>query len=283
MISRHVHEQWRNINQAVDAIQDSAMPRNRRTHILGSDVSFDHADGKIAKQSTDSDNQPGENQLRRAEKWKRESQQPGQNYRNSERAKRAFPRFVRTDFAAKRMPSKPSAKCKRADVIQFGREDNVTKKSVGVGGVRQKTQMSEHPADVNKANDAQRHLLQFAAGAVAQDRNEQDQHDSENRHSHKKSIPTCTRLLAARMRYPGCNADRNDPGVTGARHPPVAIQSRRASEFLEPKNRKQCHPNNDRNASCENNQQPDRRHHKPRTIGCPDRAKPLLKSPMEKT
>src|SRR5207247_1267238 len=139
-----VHEQWRNINQAVDAIQDSAMPRNRRAHVFGSDVSFDHTDGEIAEQSTYSDNQTGVNQLRRAEKWKRESQQPGQNHRNRERTKRAFPRFVRADCTAKRMPPKQFAKCKRADVIQFGREDKVTKKSVGVGGVRQKTQLSEH-------------------------------------------------------------------------------------------------------------------------------------------
>src|SRR5438445_3464201 len=118
------------------------MPWNRRAHVLGSDVSFDHTDGKIAEQSTYSDDQAGENQLRRAEKWKRESQQPGQNHRNRECTKRAFPRFVRADFTAKRMPAKQFAKCKRADVIQFGREDNVTKKSVGVGGVRQKPQMT---------------------------------------------------------------------------------------------------------------------------------------------
>ena len=72
-MSRHVHEQWRNINQAVDAIQDTAVPRNRRAHVLGSDVSFDHADGKIAQQCTDSDDQTGKNQLYRAEKWKRKS------------------------------------------------------------------------------------------------------------------------------------------------------------------------------------------------------------------
>src|SRR6266700_2121295 len=131
------------------------MPRNRRAHILGSDVSFDHADGKIAEQSTESDNQTGKNQLCPAEKWKGESQQPGQNHRNRERAKCAFPRFVRADFAAKRMPPKQSAKCKRGDVIQFRREDDVTKKSVGIRRVRQKTQMSEHPADINKTHDAQ--------------------------------------------------------------------------------------------------------------------------------
>ena len=73
-----MHEQWRNINQAVDTIQDSAVPRNHRAHVLGSDVSFDHADGKIAKHSSDSDDQTGKNQLYRAEKWKRKSQQPGQ-------------------------------------------------------------------------------------------------------------------------------------------------------------------------------------------------------------
>src|SRR5206468_10150358 len=185
-------------------------------------------------------------------------------------------RLVWADFAAKRMSSKQSAKCERADIIQFGGEDNVTKKSVGVRRVRKKTQMSEHPADVDKANDAQRHLLQFAPGTVAQDRNEQNQGDSENRHGHKKSIPAWTWLFAARMRYPGCNANRDDARVNGARHPPVAIQSRRAREFLEPKNRKQCHSSNDRDASRKNNQQPDRRHHQPRTIGFPDRAQLLL-------
>src|SRR5467141_1022191 len=113
------------------------------------------------------------------------------------------------------MASKQSAKCKRADVIQFGREDDVTKKSVRIRRVRQKTQMSEHPADVNKAHEAQRHFLQFAPGAVAQDRNEQDQCNRENRHSHKKAIPACTWLFAARMRYPGCNAHRNDASVNG--------------------------------------------------------------------
>src|SRR6266496_206792 len=252
------------------------MPRNRCAHLLGSDVSFDHADGKIAEQSTDSDDQTSKNELRRPEKWKRESQQPGQNHRNRERTKRAFPRFVRADFTAKRMPPKQSAKCKRADIIQFGGEDDVTKKSVGIRRVRQKTQMSEHPADVNKANDAQRHLLQFAPGAVAQDRNEQDQRDSEHWHGHKKSIPACTSLFAARMRYPGCNSNRNDAGVNGARHPPVAIQSGGAREFLEPKDRKQCHPDNDWAPSGENNQQRNRRHHQPRTIRFPDRTQILL-------
>ena len=150
-----MHEQRRNINQAVDAIQDSAVPRNRRAHVLGSNVSFDQADGEIAQQSTDSDDQPRKNQLCRTEKWKRKSQHPRQNHRNRERAKRAFPGFVRADFAAKRMPSKQSAKCKRGDVIKFGREDDVTKKSVGIRRVREKTQMPEHPTDVNKANDAQ--------------------------------------------------------------------------------------------------------------------------------
>src|SRR6266436_1701060 len=104
IISRHVHEQRRNINQAVYAIQDSAMPRNCGTHVLRSNISLDHADGKIAEQSTDSDDQTGKNQLRHAEKWKRESQQPRQDHRNGERAKRTFPRLVWADFTAKGMP-----------------------------------------------------------------------------------------------------------------------------------------------------------------------------------
>ena len=49
--------------------------------------------------------------------------------------------------------------------------------------------MAEHPADVDKADDAQRHPLQFAAGAVAQDRHEQNKRDGEDRHGHEKPIP----------------------------------------------------------------------------------------------
>ena len=68
--SRHVHEQQRNVNQTIDAIQDSPMPGYCRPHILGSDVSLDHADREIAEQSADSDNKARKNQLLRAEKWK---------------------------------------------------------------------------------------------------------------------------------------------------------------------------------------------------------------------
>jgi len=68
--SHHVHEQRRNVNQTIDAIQDSPMPGYCRPHILGSDVSLDHADRKIPEQSADFDNKARKNQLLRAEKWK---------------------------------------------------------------------------------------------------------------------------------------------------------------------------------------------------------------------
>ncbi len=86
------------------------------------------------------------------------------------------------------MPSKQSSKRKCTDVIQFGRKNNLTKKSVGIRRIREKTQMSKHPADVNKADDAQQYVLQLAACAIAQDSNKQDQCDNENRHGHEKAI-----------------------------------------------------------------------------------------------
>ncbi len=46
------------------------MPGYCRPHILGSDVSLDHADRKIPEQSADFDNKARKNQLLRAEKWK---------------------------------------------------------------------------------------------------------------------------------------------------------------------------------------------------------------------
>ena len=66
IISCHVHEQWRNVNQTVDPIQNAAVTGNDRAHVLGADVALDHTDGKIAQLSADPNDQAGKNQLRRA-------------------------------------------------------------------------------------------------------------------------------------------------------------------------------------------------------------------------
>src|SRR6266853_4515113 len=200
IIASHVHEQRRGVNQTVDPIKNSAVPGNGRGHVFGPDFAFDHANGKIAQLSADSNDQSGQNQLASAEERKRKSQEPRQNHRHSECAERALPGFVRTDFAAQWMSAENFAKGERGDVTHSRGKNNETNKSVSVARVSQKSEMPEHPADINESDDGERHSLQLAAGAIAQDRNEQDESDREDRHCHKKSIPTGAWFFAAWMR-----------------------------------------------------------------------------------
>ena len=93
IIAGHVHEQRRGVNQTVDPIENSAVTGNRCGHVFGADVALDHADGKIAELSADSDDQAGQNQLPRAEKWKRKAKQPGQNHGDAPVRRARLPRF----------------------------------------------------------------------------------------------------------------------------------------------------------------------------------------------
>ena len=167
-------------------------------------------------------------------------------------AERAFPGFVRTDFAAQRMPAENFPERKRGDVGQFRRENDEAKKAVGVARVGEKSEMAEHPADVDESDNRERHSLQFAAGAIAQNRNEQNQRDREHRHRDKESVPAGARFFAARMRDERRDSDRDDSGINRAGHPPIAIQTRRAREFLESENREQRDADDGRNASEKN-------------------------------
>jgi hypothetical protein len=99
------------------------------------------------------------------------------------------------------MPAEKPAKGERRHVAQLRRENDVEEIAVSIHRVREETEVSEHPADVNKADDAQRHALQLAAGAVAQDRHEQNERDGEDGHCHEKAIPARAGLLSARMRH----------------------------------------------------------------------------------
>src|ERR1700756_3556128 len=89
---------------------------------------------------------------------------------------------------------------KGRDVSQARRENKVAKKAVGVASVRHKSEVTEHPADVNKTDNGQRYLLQLAASAIAQNRNEQNQRDRERRHGDKESVPARPLLFTVRIR-----------------------------------------------------------------------------------
>src|SRR6476660_8005727 len=90
------------------------------------------------------------------------------------------------------------SKCR--DVSQPRRENNVAKKAVGVASVRDKSEVTEHPADVNKTDNGERYASQFTTSAIAQNRNEQDQRNRERRHGDKESVPARALFFAARVR-----------------------------------------------------------------------------------
>src|SRR5947207_4689711 len=61
------------------------------------------------------------------------------------------------------------------DVAQRRGENNVTNKAVGIDGVGEKSEMTEHPAHANKTDNGERDSLEFAASAIPQNWNQQDQ------------------------------------------------------------------------------------------------------------
>src|SRR5262245_59960723 len=56
----HVKEQGRDINQTVDPVQDCAVTWNGGAHVFDADVAFNHADGKVAELTADTDDQTRE-------------------------------------------------------------------------------------------------------------------------------------------------------------------------------------------------------------------------------
>ena len=55
---------------------------------------------------------------------------------------------------------------KGRNVSQPCRENNVANEAVGVASVRDESEVTEHPADVNKTNNRKGYALQFAVRAI---------------------------------------------------------------------------------------------------------------------
>src|SRR5882724_11512838 len=123
------------------------------------------------------------------------------------------------------MASENFSESKCRDVSQPRRENSVANKAVGVASVRDKSEVTEHPADVNKTDNGERYASQLAAGAIAQNRNQQDQRDRERRHGAKESVPAGALFFATRMRHYRGDSDSNDSGINRAGHPRVTVQS----------------------------------------------------------
>src|SRR4030095_15057789 len=90
-------------------------------------------------------------------------------------------------------------KRERRDGADRGRKDNEADKAIGVARIRQKSEVTKHPADINESDNRERHSLQFSARPIAQNRNHQDKGDGKDRHCDKESIPPGALLLATWM------------------------------------------------------------------------------------
>src|SRR5262245_40722986 len=125
----------------------------------------------------------------------------------------------------------PESKCR--DVSQPRCENDVAKKAVCIPSVRDKSEVTEHPADINKTDNGERYVPQLAASAIAQNWDEQDQRDRERRRGDKESVPTRARVSPARIRNYRSDSDRNDSGINCPGHPGGPVQSGGVRAFLD--------------------------------------------------
>src|SRR2546423_15118806 len=61
IIIGHVQKERRDVNQTVDSVEDAAVAGDERAHVLGADVTLDHADGKIAELASNANDETGKN------------------------------------------------------------------------------------------------------------------------------------------------------------------------------------------------------------------------------
>src|SRR4026208_1940863 len=108
-------------------------------------------------------------------------------------------------MAAENFPERKSR-----DISQSRRENNVANKAVGIASVRDESEVTEHPADVNKTDNGERYALQLAASAIPQNWTEETPRDRDRRHADKESVPTGARFFATRIRNQRSDSHRND-------------------------------------------------------------------------
>src|SRR5262249_10395871 len=180
------------------------------------------------------------------------------------------------------MVAEKLSESKRCDVRHCRRENYVANEAVGVASVRDKSEVTKHPADVNKTDNGERYVSQLAASAIAQNWDEQDQRNRERRHGDKESVPTRARIFAARIRNYGSDADHNDSGINCCGHPRVTTQSRCLCEFLESVDRKQRNAHDCWNPPEKNNDETDSGNENPQQIGLGHRRGFFLQNEPEK-
>ena len=87
------------------------------------------------------------------------------------------------------MPAEQRAAGVGGDVIQLHGDHQIAQITVGVSGIGQKRQVSEHPAEIHEPDNGQCEQLELALSAVAKDRDHQDHGDHEDGQGHEQTVP----------------------------------------------------------------------------------------------
>src|SRR5580765_4498827 len=135
--THHVEEERADEDQAVDAIQQPAMARNQRAHVLYADVPLDHADREISELPADADDNTRQDELQRSEMGEAESQEPGERHRDGQRPERSAPGLVGTDLGSELASPEQLSREKRRDVAPLDGENQKQQIAVRVRRVRQ--------------------------------------------------------------------------------------------------------------------------------------------------
>ena len=247
------------------------MAADERAHVLDAQVALDDAHGQVAQLAADADDQAGEDQFPRREVREGELHNSHGNTIETASAP-SEPSQVFLGLMLLRSGCRPKspAERERRHVVHLHGEDQVEEIAVGVLRVRQKPDVSEHPADVEEPEQGQGDGLELPFGPVAENGHQQDQGNHKRGPDDEHAVPA--RPIEHGIRHGREHARAQNARVHHAGHPPVAIQSGRPGEFLEPDDRHEREEGNGREPSEEDAGEHERDHHQPPAIRPPGMA-----------
>src|SRR5262245_27904978 len=88
------------------------------------------------------------------------------------------------------MTPQQTAKGKSRNVVDLDRKQQKKQVSVMMRRIGKKPQMSEHPPEINEADDRQSNSLELVLRSIANNGNEQNQGDYIHRQRHEQPVPT---------------------------------------------------------------------------------------------
>lgn len=279
-IANHVKEEGSDIDQAVDAVEDSSVSGDSGSHVLNSEVAFDHADGEISELSPDADDESGEDQFSRGEMRKGEMEEPGENEGDPQRSQTAFPRFFGADLTAHLMSTEEFSEGEGGDIIQFNGEEDIKEVGIGKSGIGEESEMTEHPTEIDKADDGQSDELELALHDIFEDGDEEYSGDGIDGECHEDAIPAW--IPGERVHSQSTDSDGDRGEIDRSSHVPITVESGSAGKFLESENGERREEDDGGDASEKDGQEGEGDHDEPTAVGPPGMVHVLLHPPTKK-